>query len=133
MALGIHSFYVFPRTHNLIEQREKYFIGSFMGDHYNDEQFKERLNKIHSKIKEKYGNGFTYFWSPGIVKPYQPLTTAQKYKRSVTKASNIHKKNALKIIQQNTLFTDDYLYEEINRHHARIDVLRKRYKHDQNK
>ncbi len=127
MPIGIHSFYVFPRTHNLVDNPADYFIGSFIGDHFNDEVFAEKLRRIEQKIYAKFGWRCTYFWSPGIVKPYKPLTAEQKYKRAITKASNIHKKNSLQIIQDNTLFTNDFLYEEINRHHERVDVLKARY------
>ncbi|MES2006291.1 MAG: hypothetical protein V4450_17365 [Bacteroidota bacterium] len=127
MSLGLHSFYVFPRTHNLVDNHADYFIGSFIGDHFNDEVFAEKLRRIEQKIQSKFGWRCTYFWSPGIAKPYKPLTEDQKYKRAITKATNIHKKKSLQIIQDNTLFTNDFLYEEINRHHERVEVLKKRY------
>lgn len=127
MSLGIHSYYVFPRTHNLVANHADYFIGSFIGDHFNDEAFAEKLRRIEQKLQSKFGWRCTYFWSPGIVKPYKRLSEEQKYKRAVTKASNIHKKYSLQILQANTLFTNDFLYEEINRHHDRVNLLKKRY------
>lgn len=127
MSLGIHSFYVFPRTHNLIGNYADYFIGSFIGDPLNDEVFADRLKKIQNILQRKFGMAYSSFWSPGIVKPYKPLTEEQRYKRAVTKASNIHKKKSLQIIQDNTLFTNDFLYEEINRYFDRLAALKKRY------
>lgn len=127
MAFGIHSFYVFPKTQNLITNRFDYFIGSFLGDKFNDEVFSLRLGKIHAKLQDSYGMRYTCYWSPGIVKPYKPLSEEQRYQRAITKASNIHKKKSLQIIQDNSLFTDQFLYEEILRHHQRVEVLKKRY------
>ena len=127
MALGIHSFYVFPKTQNLITNRSDYFIGSFLGDEFNDEVFSLQLGKVHAKLQDSYGMRYTCYWSPGIVKPYKPLSEEQRYQRAITKASNIHKKKSLQIIQDNSLFTDQFLSEEILRHHQRVEVLKKRY------
>jgi hypothetical protein len=127
MSLGIHSFYVFPCTHNLVKNHENYFVGRYIGDHFNDEAFAEKLCRIEQKLKTKFGWRCTYFWSPGIVKPYRPLTEEQKYKKAITKASNIHKKRTLQIILDNTLFVNDFLYEEIKRYYDRVDLLKKRY------
>lgn len=127
MAFGIHSFYVFPRTHNLITDYSDYFVGCFLGDPFNDAAFSLKLKKIQEKLSTKFGMAYSSFWSPGIVKPYKPLTEEQRYQRAVTKASNFHKRKSLQIIQENTLFTNDFLYEEINRHFERLDVLKKRY------
>jgi|GEM_PF-6150294 len=127
MALGIHTFYVFPRLYNLISNREHYFVGRYWGDPFNDVTFNERLKRVHQKLQTSFGNNYTYFWSSGISKPYNPLTEKQRYQRAFTKASNIHKKKALKIIQDNTLFINEYLCEEINRFADRVVVLKKRY------
>ena len=54
MSLGIHSLYVFPRTHNLVANHADYFIGSFIGDHFNDEAFAEKLRRIEQKLQSKF-------------------------------------------------------------------------------
>ncbi|MBT9483093.1 hypothetical protein [Sediminibacterium sp.] len=127
MALGIHTYYVFPRTHNLVQNKQDYMIGSFVGDHFNDEIFAEQLKRIEAKLKTKFGFRFTTYWSPGIIKTYKTLSQSQRFQRAITKASNLHKKKALQIIQDNTLFTNDFLYEEIKRYHDRVEMLKKRY------
>ena len=132
MSLGIHSFYVFPRPYNQIDKLEEYFIGRYIGDSFNDPAFNALIKSVQNKLHAKFGLGYTCFWSSGIIKPYKPLTEEQKCKKAITKASNIHKKKALQIIQDNTLFTDDFLYEEINRHQNRIEILKKRYNQDEN-
>ena len=127
MAKGVHSFYVFPCLHNQVNNRENYFIGRFIGDHFNDESFAVKIQKIQQKLNDKFGSNYTAFWSPALIKPYRPLTIEQKYQRAVTKASNIHKKNVINMLQENTLFADDFLYEEIIRHQSRIEILKQRY------
>jgi hypothetical protein len=127
MALGIHSFYVFPQTNNLVSNPSDYFVGSYIGDSFNDRTFAMILSRVQLILQKKFGWRYSYFWSPGIIKPYNPLTIEQKYKRAVTKASNIHKKKSLQILKDNSLFTTDFLYEEIKRYHDRVDVLKKRY------
>jgi hypothetical protein len=127
MALGIHSFYVFPLTHNLVSNPSDYFVGSYIGDPFNDRTFAMILSRAQFILQRKFGWRYSYFWSPGIIKPYNPLTKEQKYKQAITKASNIHKKKSLQILQDNSLFANDFLYEEIKRYHDSVDVLKKRY------
>lgn len=129
MPYGIHKFYVFPTTPCHVDNKSDYYVGSLIGDHHEDEEFAARLKRTEAKLRKiwGFGNGLAYYWVPGIIKPYKPLTQDQKYKRAVTKEYNKHKKQVDKILQQNLLFMDDYIVEETNRLYKRIEVLKQRY------
>ena len=125
----LHTIYASSMTNPLFrENRERFFIGRYMGDTYADDDFKRKMDKVTALLSKKYGFGkFSWYCSPGVVKKVNRLTNEQKYKRMASMAYNKHKKKVLQIINDNTLFVDDFLAEQQMKLHKRIDQLKKRY------
>lgn len=122
MPQGIHRFYALNR------KGEDYYLGGYEGDPFNDQVFKLKLQRVCDKVAHRYGFGFfSVWWSPSVEKPFCPLSNDQKYKRAITKAYNIHRKHISAILDRNSLFVNDFLKEETERHCKRIDELKKRY------
>jgi hypothetical protein len=129
MPLGVHTYHAYSisRHHNV--NIGDYFLGSFVGDHYSDDDFIKKTKRLQNRLTEKFGiAGWSLSWSPFNEKPYTPLSDLQKYKRMVTKTYNEHHKKVLQIINDNSLFVDDFLAEEQKKVTNRIDELKKRYK-----
>ena len=126
MPYGNHSFRA--GSHLMRANPENYYLGSFTGDHINDEAFGKKIDAIVNKLSKIYGWGnFTCSWSPGVVKPIVTLSNEQKFKRATTKLYNLHVKRNLQIQNENSLFVKAYLNEEENKYYARIEILKIRY------
>lgn len=129
MPYGTHSYYAMPRISCLVDNKEDYLLGRFTGDFWHDPAHGQKIKTLNERLAKIWGwGGFQLYWESGILKPYKPLDDLQKYKRAVTKIYNLHKKKINAIIQANTLFVDDYIAEETSKLHARIQVLKERYK-----
>ena len=113
MPLGFHHYYAckapFPR-----DSPYDYYIGGFVGDHFNDPAFAAKLKRVESLLNKKYGlSHYAAYWSLVVVKP--------------SKTANKHHKKIDAIKAQNVLFTEQFVSEEKERLKQRQDVLRKRY------
>lgn len=129
MSLGIHTFFGYSISDSrAMRNGDAYLLGRFVGDTYADDEFENRLKRVTKRLTDRFGiSGFNYCWSPYRVKEYKPMSDVQKYKRMVTKAYNEHKATVNKIIQDNSLFVDDFLSEQQKKLHNRIDLLKRRY------
>lgn len=130
MPIGIHSFYAYSiaDTH-YIGNKEDYFLGRFVGDHFGDSRFEEKLKKVIALLADRYGFGnFCNYWSPVEEKPYKPRTTEQKLATALKKAGNKNKKKIREIRDANYLFEDMFIGEEEVKLSKRIAVLCERYK-----
>jgi len=129
MAKGIHSIYAC--SHSDFDRKahiEDYLVGRFIGDHWADQEFGNRLKRIEKKIVDTWGHGSVIWsWSPADVKPYKPLTTEQRLARALTKAQNKYRKNVQGIIEQNFLFQEAFIKEEEEKLKHRNKVLKTRY------
>jgi hypothetical protein len=127
MPVGFHHYYgcsvPFPR-----DSPYDYYIGGFMGDHFNDPLFAAKLKRIEKLLNEKYGiSKYCKYWSPVEVKPYKPRTPEQRYQTAMKKAANKQQKKIDSIKSQNFLFAEQFISEENERLNHRQEVLKKRY------
>ena len=129
MPIGFHHFYgcCGVRLHNC-ESRDYYYLGGFVGDHFNDEVFKSKLDKVIQLLKEKYGFGhFVSCWSPVESKPYKPRTPQQCLSTALKKAQNKTDRNIRQIKKGNSLFVNDFIMEEQQKLFNRQEALKRRY------
>jgi hypothetical protein len=128
MPLGLHSFYGYTiaDTHR-INNKQDYFIGSMAGDHYADEQFSARLQKVIRQLTNRYANNYSYHWSPLLLKPYKPRTAAQKLATAIKKTTNRHLKKVEQIKKAGYLFEDAFIQEERTKLSDRKELLVDRY------
>lgn len=127
MPAGYHHFYVTSWT-NPNRFKIEYFIGGFVGDHWNDEVFAAKLDRITRRVTAKYGfSNFIQCWSPVNVNPYKPRTPDERYKTAVTKTTNKYAQRITQIKNDNTLFVEAFIKEEKVRLFSRLQVLKKRY------
>jgi hypothetical protein len=129
MPIGYHHYYAYSWT--CFDRRKRstdYFLGGFVGDHLEDEAFAEKLKRIESKLREKFGfPEYMCCWSPAVEKPYKPRSQEQRYKTAIVKATNKHRKRIQAIRQQNYLFGETFIAEEEERFLQRQEVLKNRY------
>jgi len=130
MALGYHKFYAFSAADLTRKERGHvhYFLGSFLGDHFNDTDFKDKIDRICARLTERFGIGnYSYYWAPFYIKPYKPRTAIQKYRAAARKAENKHRKAIADIFLNYPLFADFLVLEQEAKLKDRIELLQRRY------
>ncbi|SKA32758.1 hypothetical protein SAMN04488128_103714 [Chitinophaga eiseniae] len=130
MAFGYHQFYALSVADQTRKERgrEHYFLGSFLGDHANDEVFKDKIGRLLARLTKRFGiSDYSYHWAPYHTKPYRPRTALQKYRAAVRKAENKHRQAVGDIFVKYPLFADTLLLEQEDKLKECIELLKQRY------
>lgn len=119
------SFYCFPaRDTNRITNYDGYYIGCMVGDPYNDDKFKRKLECFRAILHLK-GLHFREHVGRDNIKEYRKMSNEQKYRRKLTKVTNEYERR--KKIASASLFNEQALLELQEDYKRTIEVLRERY------
>lgn len=128
MPVGYHHFYACSHLDIHKKRRYEYFIGGFVGDHINNEQFKAKLERVQELFNRKFGfRNYCYCWSPANQKPYKPRTQQQRFATTMKKTQNKHNRKIEQLKKQNPLFLNTFIEEENQKLYARQELLKSRY------
>lgn len=120
------SFYGYSAADsNKIHNRcTDYFIGSIVGDPYNDAAFKKKLEYIRAYLDLK-GVVYTNTWSRMSISKAKRLDNEQKYKRSISKLTNSY--NRKLALAMGSLFADAKVKELDAEYHDALIKIKNRY------
>lgn len=104
---------------------DAYYLGSLVGDPYNDDEFKLRLQRVRGRLNVK-NMVFTNSFSRIDVKKHRQMSDDEKYQRKITRVNNEYQRQRTKIIGANLFATEELGALEV-KYKRTLNAIKKQY------